>query len=114
MDHNQLGKAIRILRQAKSQTIGELAEGAEVSKPYISLVESGDRQPSIAVIQRIAATLKVPMEVLLAMATPEAMVKTTGSARKLSNAIETLINVESELTELLGKESQLANQGRAT
>ena len=65
--NNQLGKTIRILRQAKSLKMTSVAKSSGVSVPYLSLVENGDRQPSLEVMRRIASTLGVPSEALVVM-----------------------------------------------
>ena len=60
-----IGKAIKIIREAKGKSLGVLANQAKVSVPYLSLVEADKRNPSIDVIQRIAKTLEVPPDVLV-------------------------------------------------
>ena len=61
----QIGKAIRILRSAKGRKLNELAERAKVSNPYLSLVETGERQPSLDVLRRISVALDIPIELLI-------------------------------------------------
>lgn len=60
-----VGKAIRTLRARKGVSQKELAERAEITPSFLSLVESGRRAASLKVIERIAAALDVPAEVLV-------------------------------------------------
>jgi len=66
----EIGKAIRVIRQAKNLKQNDLAKGASVSAPFLSLIENGERQPSLAVIRKIAAALAVPSEALILLAQP--------------------------------------------
>ncbi|WP_066373911.1 helix-turn-helix domain-containing protein [Herbidospora mongoliensis] len=44
----------------------EMAKRARISWPYLSLLESGKRSPSVKVLHRLAAALDCPVEDLLA------------------------------------------------
>lgn len=108
---NQLGKTIRILRQAKSFKLTKLAEDSEVSVAYLSLVESGDRQPSLDVIRRLAAALHVPSEVLFVMGMESGSLKSSRKPNsKLTNAVEQLMEMENKLNRLLSKETARASK----
>jgi transcriptional regulator with XRE-family HTH domain len=56
-----LGEHLRSLRSAKGWTLDELAERTELSKPFLSRLESGSRQPSIAAVLTLARVFGVPM-----------------------------------------------------
>lgn len=60
-----VGKAIRTLRTRKGVSQKELAERAEITPSFLSLVEGDRRDASIKVLERIAAALEVPPEVLI-------------------------------------------------
>lgn len=64
-----IGKAIKIIREAKGKSLGVLASEAKVSIPYLSLVEANKRNPSLDVIQRIAESLEIPPDVFLLIGT---------------------------------------------
>jgi transcriptional regulator with XRE-family HTH domain len=49
------------LRAAKGWTLDELAERSGLSKPFLSRLESGSRQPSIAAVLTLARVYGVPM-----------------------------------------------------
>jgi len=56
-----LGAHLKALRLAKEWTLEELAERSGLSKPFLSRLESGDRQPSIAAVLTLARVFDVPM-----------------------------------------------------
>lgn len=60
-----IGKAIRVVREARNLRLGEVAKKAGVSVPFLSLVENGEREPSLDVVVRLSMALKLPMDVLL-------------------------------------------------
>ncbi|QDV73033.1 helix-turn-helix domain-containing protein [Botrimarina mediterranea] len=105
---NKLGKTIRILRQAKSLKVSELAKLSEVSVPYISLVESGDRQPSIEVLKRIAAKLGVPSDALLILGMNDDTLKSADKrTADLTDTVNRLMAMERKLESLMGMEYRL-------
>ena len=103
----QLGKTIRILRQAKSLTVTDVAKDSGVSVPYLSLVENGDRQPSLEVMRRLAGALGVPSEALIVMGMGgNGLISTDRRTTALTDTVGQLIEIERKLTKLLGKDSQ--------
>jgi len=57
----QLGAAIRLLRQAREQTIEDLAADAGIHWTYLSGIEHGKRNPSWQVVSGISAALDVDL-----------------------------------------------------
>jgi transcriptional regulator with XRE-family HTH domain len=53
----RVGLNLRRLREAKGLTQEELAHSADVHQTYLSGVEGGKRNPSVAVLDRIATAL---------------------------------------------------------
>jgi transcriptional regulator with XRE-family HTH domain len=53
----RVGLNLRRLREAKRLTQEELAHSADIHQTYLSGVEGGKRNPSIAVLDRIATAL---------------------------------------------------------
>lgn len=101
-----LGKAIRIVREAKGMRLATLAKRASVSVPFLSLIENGARQPSLAVLRKVADGLAIPPEVLIMLSQPasghlESRDRTTQS---LVTSIQKLLSVENELRSKLGPE----------
>ncbi|MES2257120.1 MAG: helix-turn-helix transcriptional regulator [Pseudomonadota bacterium] len=62
----QLGQRVRSARAARAMTMKQLAAESGISLPYLSRVEKGDGNISIAVLYRLAAALNLPIENLLA------------------------------------------------
>ncbi len=60
-----LGRAIRALREERQMTQVELADAAAISTQHLSPVECGQRNPTIAVLARIARALHVPLSELI-------------------------------------------------
>ncbi len=48
-----------VIRKRKRLSNAALAKRAQISQPYISLMESGNRVPSLKVIERLAKALEV-------------------------------------------------------
>ena len=51
------GFAIRVLRQKSRLNVTALATAVGIRQPHMSLIESGDRQPSDEVAMKLAAAL---------------------------------------------------------
>ncbi|HEX9990249.1 MAG TPA: XRE family transcriptional regulator [Chloroflexia bacterium] len=56
-----LRERLRAARLERNMTVAELAEGSLLSKGFISQVESGRSNPSLASLQRIASALGLPL-----------------------------------------------------
>lgn len=66
MKHRKVGAVIKELRLKKGLTQVELAKKAKTVQPYIAFLESGEkRNPSLAVLQRLAKALEVSVAELL-------------------------------------------------
>ncbi len=61
----QLGQRVRAARAARAMTMKQLAAESGISLPYLSRVEKGDGNISIAVLYRLATALNLPIENLL-------------------------------------------------
>jgi transcriptional regulator with XRE-family HTH domain len=62
-----LGAAIRKVRQERGLTQRQLAAKADVEPTWISRLENGSANPSIATLRRIAKALKLPLPELIAL-----------------------------------------------
>lgn len=56
---------VKILRKYRGLTQEELAEAAELSRPYLTEIETGKKNGSVRVLTRIAEVLDVPAGLLL-------------------------------------------------
>jgi transcriptional regulator with XRE-family HTH domain len=72
------GRYVRSQRQLAQLSLRQLADLARVSNPYLSQIERGLHQPSVAVITALAEALDLSAEQLLAQA---AGLRGTGSER---------------------------------
>ncbi len=95
----ELGKAIRIVREAKGMRLAMLAERGGVSVPFLSLVENGERQPSLVVLRKLAEGLGIPPETLILLSQPPGGNLRSGdqASQSLITAIKKLIAVEDDL-----------------
>ena len=66
MSPKRLGRVIKTLREEKGLSQKALAERVGVTDAYITMLETGVRKnPSLAVLQRLAKALGVPVTELL-------------------------------------------------
>jgi transcriptional regulator with XRE-family HTH domain len=61
----QLGRTIKKLRIDKELSQEQLADAAEITASYLSLIENDRRDASISVLHRIAKAVGVPAEVII-------------------------------------------------
>lgn len=64
----KVGPTIRKAREEAGLTQGELAERADLSRVYVTLLENGKKMPSIEVFGRVAGALGIKASRLLARA----------------------------------------------
>jgi transcriptional regulator with XRE-family HTH domain len=62
--YGQLGKRIAYLRKEKKLSQLELSYASHISKNYLSDLENGRRNPSLAILNRLAKALGIPLEEL--------------------------------------------------
>src|ERR1700749_2559091 len=62
----RFGAYIRNQRQLAQLTLRQLADLSSISNPYLSQIERGLHQPSVAVIRAIAGALNLSADALLA------------------------------------------------
>lgn len=67
----EVGQRIRARRVAEGLTLDQLARLSGISGPALSLIETGKRDARLTTLARIAAALRLPLEVLLAEETGE-------------------------------------------
>jgi transcriptional regulator with XRE-family HTH domain len=63
-----LGKAIKLCRNQREMTQQVLADRAELSVSYLSLLEKNKRDPSLSTLEKISHALNVPFTILLFLA----------------------------------------------
>jgi len=60
----QLGKNMKRIRAKKKMSQGDIARALEVDRGYISNIENGKKNPTIATIQKLASALGVSADEL--------------------------------------------------
>ncbi len=65
---DRIGEAIRSLRVKSQLTLEELAAAAGIHWTYLSGIERGIRNPSLATLAAVAQALRVPASELVALA----------------------------------------------
>jgi transcriptional regulator with XRE-family HTH domain len=60
-----IGQAIQLARAKRKLSQAELANRAAISVSYLSLLEREKRDPPLSTLRRIAAALRIPLELLL-------------------------------------------------
>ncbi len=56
--------AIKIIRKHKGWTQGDLAKAADISRPYLTEIETGKKDGSIRALKSIAGALDVSLELI--------------------------------------------------
>src|SRR5690606_41094599 len=59
-----VGRRVRQLRIRAGMTQERLAERAEISVSFLSMIERGERSPHLETLERLAMGLEVPVEAL--------------------------------------------------
>lgn len=84
-----IGRALKICRSARKLSLDELAERAGLSQSYLSMIESGKREPTLASIEKVSKALGVPTPILffLAAEKSELVGLDTETSRRLAAAV---------------------------
>lgn len=76
----ELGRMVRARRDELGLSRRDLAERSAVSYPYVSQIETGDREPSLRTLMKVAGALDLPVEALASSLTPSGWTKGTTSS----------------------------------
>jgi transcriptional regulator with XRE-family HTH domain len=79
----ELGRRIRQLRREKKMALREVAEAAGVSESFLSQVERGLANPSVASLRRIANAIREPVGSFFIGDPPQGMLVRAGDRRRL-------------------------------
>lgn len=101
------GQIIKILRTALGLRQKDLAERVGIQPHYLSLVEAGKREPSLAVLRKLASKLDVPMSLLFWEAEQQPELVTPENQERWKSLRSLL--VEMERMRLSEKNEQRAN-----
>lgn len=78
------GQALKLLRRSQDLNQDTLASKLGISRSYISELESGNRTPSLDLLERYAAAFKIPVSSLVFFA--EALQDRQGLSGRLEKA----------------------------
>ena len=74
-----LGQYVEQRRTELGLSRRELSDRAEVSYPYISQIETGDREPALKALSKLSRALEVPVEKLAGLLTTDEWRATTSA-----------------------------------
>src|SRR5688572_4590261 len=85
VQYGSFGEYLRAQRRLAQLSLRQLADLAKVSNPYLSQLERGMHQPSVAVLKSLADALNVSFDILLAqVAGPSAGADDNGAESRMS------------------------------
>jgi transcriptional regulator with XRE-family HTH domain len=101
-----IGKAIKMIREAKGKSLGVVANESGLSVPYLSLVESDKRTPSLEAIGRIAQCLDVPTDVFLLIGSGEnsSLSSSDDLTERLLGVVRRMETLRQKLKDTLGEQ----------
>lgn len=62
------GRALRICRAALKMSQQDVARRAQITTSYLSLIESGKREPSLGTLERVCKAMGVPAHLVMLLA----------------------------------------------
>jgi transcriptional regulator with XRE-family HTH domain len=85
-----LGARLRFLRNQNNWTLGQLSLRTNLSEPFLSRLESGRRQPSLAALITLAQAYSMPLAALLEEAPPAArvVIRAGNSSEHFANGLQ--------------------------
>ncbi len=90
------GLIIKLLRTASRLSQEELAERLEVSRPYLSQVENGHRDPSLGFLREVSRELEIPLPLLLLQETDHDSVVMTELRKLLTDVLAAKVTLWSQ------------------
>ena len=73
----RLGTRLHSLRTERDWTLEELSKRADLSSPYLSRLEAGERQPSLAALISMAQAFEIPIAALFEQSQPVSRIAVT-------------------------------------
>jgi transcriptional regulator with XRE-family HTH domain len=86
----ELGKAIKLIRVASGLKQKDIATKLDVTPNYISLIESGNREPSVSLLKSLANIFGVPVGLFFLWEETGLHREKVDKARGLLTQLETL------------------------
>lgn len=105
MNANKAGETLRILRKAAEMTTSELAKKSGASIPLLSLIEKGERIPSIELLKKISLALEIPYSsLILLLADSDDVQSNDPYANDIVDAVKELSRIENHLRNLIKRQ----------
>lgn len=80
-----IGRAIRLCRTERGLKQVELAQKSDISVSYLSMLERGQRDPTLSTLNTIAEALGIPLSILVFLAVDKS--EMTGISERLAGDI---------------------------
>jgi transcriptional regulator with XRE-family HTH domain len=87
------GRAIRIVRTAHGLTKAQLARRLSIGASHLSLIERGQRKPSVEVLDEISAVLRIPPHLLALLASEPGDLDDPKNAEQVAELARSLVRV---------------------
>jgi len=98
------GEVIRVLRMASGFSVSELAKKAAVSVPLLSLIEKGERTPSMELLKKISAVLQIPLSSLILLLSDTDDVNSDDPyVNQIVETVQKLTKMEDQLRALINR-----------
>lgn len=94
-----IGPTLKAIRRSKRLTQKALAEQSGISESYISLVEKGQREPSLGVLESMCQQLDIPLSVFVLLAFDEesSPLEADAAQRKVYESLRAFVKKELSL-----------------
>lgn len=63
-----IGHALKICRSAKRLSLDAISTKSGLSRSYLSMIESGKREPTLSSVEKIVRALQIPLPIVLFLA----------------------------------------------
>ena len=103
-----IGKTIKVLRTAAGISQKNFAQKLGISSSYLSLIESGEREPSVALLRQISRLLDIPISVFFFQAEDPSVLSTPAQQEEHQRVQELMGQV---LQQMLTKRANLQPHG---
>jgi transcriptional regulator with XRE-family HTH domain len=87
------GKAFRIIRAAFAMQQAEFSRRLDIGTSHISLIEAGRRQPSQAVIDKLATAINIPKSLITLLAAEPGDLKEMEETYKIEELAQSLLRL---------------------
>lgn len=110
MEATETGEVIRILRMASGFSISELAKKSAVSVPLLSLIEKGERTPSMTLLKKLSIALHIPLSsFILLLSDTDDVSSDDPHVNQIVETVQGLAKMEHQLRTLISRNNNEKN-----